>query len=133
MALTISNIIFIVFVAFVGIVMAISLYIHLDYNKAIAAAIVTAMICVALVFGLNWYHTSTGAGARAYKDFQSNISNGVERTMKVIADDGYVIYERSGKFDIEVHDDYIVFDENNQRTILYRSYTSSLVIEETEH
>ena len=133
MALTISNIIFIVFVALVGIVMAISLYINTDARKAIVAAIVTVVVCAALVFGLNWYHTSTAAGARVYKDFQSDISNGVERTMKVIADDGYVIYERSGKFDIEVHDDYVVFDENNQRTILYRSYTSSLVIEETEH
>lgn len=68
--------------------------------------------------------------ARNYKDYQSNIHNGIERTLKIVADDGYVIYEREGKFDIEIHDDYIVFDENGERTIIYRSYTSSLVIEE---
>ena len=66
------------------------------------------------------------------KDYQSNMTNGIDRHLQIIADDGMVIYEREGKFDLELHDDYVVFDEKGERTIIYRSYTSTMVIEETE-
>lgn len=96
----------------------------------ICTLIISIAVVLLLMFGVALYNTHTASGARALKDYQSNISNGLERTLKVIADDGYIIYEREGKFDIEVHDDYIVFDENHIRTILYRSLTSTLAIEE---
>ena len=96
----------------------------------ICTLIIAIVVVLLLIFGVGWYNTHTASGSRALKDYQSNLSNGIERTLKVIADDGYVIYEREGKFDIEVHDDYIVFDENHIRTILYRSLTSTLAIEE---
>ena len=96
----------------------------------VISAIVTIVVVALVVVGVGWYNTHTASGARALKDYQSNLSNGIERTLKVIADDGYIIYEREGKFDVEVHDDYIVFDENHIRTILYRSLTSTLTIEE---
>lgn len=96
----------------------------------VISAIVTIVVVALVMVGVGWYNTHTASGARALKDYQSNLSNGIERTLKVIADDGYIIYEREGKFDVEVHDDYIVFDENHVRTILYRSLTSTLTIEE---
>lgn len=96
----------------------------------VISAIVTIVVVALVMVGVGWYNTHTASGARALKDYQSNLSNGIERTLKVIADDGYIIYEREGKFDVEVHDDYIVFDENHVRTILYRSLTSTLSIEE---
>lgn len=96
----------------------------------VISAIVTIVVVALVMVGVGWYNTHTASGARALKDYQSNLSNGIERTLKVIADDGYIIYEREGKFDVEVHDDYIVFDENHIRTILYRSLTSTLTIEE---
>ena len=52
--------------------------------------------------------------------------------MQIIADDGKVIYEREGKFDLEIQDHYVIFDENHQRTVIYRSYTTTMVIEEIE-
>lgn len=104
---------------------------HNSTKVGIVFAIITVIICAGILLGASWYYNNTGSGARAWKDYQSNMHNGIERSLQIIADDGMVIYEREGKFDIEVHDDYIVFDENGERTILYRSYTSTLVIEET--
>lgn len=103
---------------------------NVETKTFVIVSIVIVILIAAIMCGIGWYNTHTAAGARALKDYQSNMSNGIERTLKVVADDGYTIYEREGKFDIEVHDDYIVFDEKGARTILYRSYTSTLVIEE---
>lgn len=104
---------------------------HNSAAVGIVSAIITVIICAGILLGTSWYYNNTASGARAWKDYKSNIQNGIERSLQVIADDGMVIYEREGKFDVEVHDDYIVFEENRERTILYRSYTSTLVIEET--
>lgn len=115
----------------IGIIVTICIYVSsYEVSYTVISAIITILVVGLMMFGVGWYNTHTASGARALKDYQSNLSNGIERTLKVIADDGYVIYEREGKFDIEVHDDYIVFDENHIRTILYRSLTSTLAIEE---
>ena len=128
---TIGNWILFGILLIVGIVITIFVY---EDSCAISTTIVSAIICIVVIAlvvgGVGWYNTHTASGTRALKDYQSNLSNGIERTLKVIADDGYVIYEREGKFDIEIHDNYIVFDENHVRTILYRSLTSTLAIEE---
>ena len=115
----------------IGIIVTIVIYSDsYEISYTIISAIVTIVVVALVMVGVGWYNTHTASGARALKDYQSNLSNGIERTLKVIADDGYIIYEREGKFDVEVHDDYIVFDENHVRTILYRSLTSTLTIEE---
>ena len=131
MAITLAQWICLGFLFVMAIVAAVSIG---CYNESIMAGvcafIIGILVIVIILFGIHFYNTKTAAGARNYKDYQSNIHNGIERTLKIVADDGYVIYEREGKFDIEIHDDYIIFDENGERTIIYRSYTSSLVIEE---
>lgn len=115
----------------IGIIVTIVIYSDsYEVSYTVISAIVTILVVALVMVGVGWYNTHTASGARALKDYQSNLSNGIERTLKVIADDGYIIYEREGKFDVEVHDDYIVFDENHIRTILYRSLTSTLTIEE---
>lgn len=115
----------------IGIIVTIVIYSDsYEVSYTVISAIVTIVVVALVMVGVGWYNTHTASGARALKDYQSNLSNGIERTLKVIADDGYIIYEREGKFDVEVHDDYIVFDENHIRTILYRSLTSTLTIEE---
>ena len=103
---------------------------NVEPKTIVIVSIVIVILIAAIMCGIGWYNTHTAAGARALKDYQSNISNGIERTLKIVADDGYTVYEREGKFDVEIHDDYIVFDEDGIRTILYRSMTSSLIIEE---
>lgn len=131
MTLTISNWILFGVIFLIGLIFTI-IFFHEDEEKTgIIIAIVTIVLIIALMFALSWYHTHTADGPRVMKDYQSDLNNGIERYLAVVADDGMVIYEREGKFDIEVHDTYIVFDENQVRTILYRSLTSTLIIEET--
>lgn len=118
-------------VAIIGGITVALVYSEYDWDTpTICTLIIAIVVVILLMFGVGWYNTHTASGARALKDYQSNISNGIERTLKVVADDGYILYQREGKFDIEVHDNYIVFDEKGVRTILYRSLTSTLVIEE---
>lgn len=117
----------------IGIIVTIVIYSNsYEVSYTVISAIITIIVVALVMIGVGWYNTHTASGARALKDYQSNLSNGIERTLKVIADDGYIIYEREGKFDVEVHDDYIVFDEDHVRTILYRSLTSTLTIEEKD-
>lgn len=104
----------------------------LEPKKGIITIVITIVVAGLILLGFGWYNTHTAAGQRLLKDYHSNMNNGIERTLQVVADDGYVLYEREGKFDVEVHDEYIVFDENGVRTILYRSLTTTLVIEELE-
>lgn len=131
MALTLTNwiIVAIIFVCGIGFSIYMA-YINDEIKNGVIGTLITIVIVVILALGISWWHNNTASGARAYKDYESNMSNGIERNLQVIADDGMIIYEHEGKFDIEIHDTYIVFDENNTRTILYRSYTSTLVIEE---
>ena len=120
-------------VALIGIITIVLVYREYEWDiTTICSIIIVIGIILILMFSVGWYNTHTASGARALKDYQSNISNGIERTLKVVADDGYILYEREGKFDIEVHDNYIVFDEKGIRTILYRSLTSTLIIEEKD-
>lgn len=127
---TIGNWILFGILLIVGIVITVFVYQDYETSTAIVSAIICIVVIALVMGGIGWYNTHTASGSRALKDYKSNLTNGIERTLKVIADDGYVIYEREGKFDIEVHDNYIVFDENHVRTILYRSLTSTLAIEE---
>lgn len=130
MALTLTNWIIVVVIFVCGIGVSIyRAYDKYEVKSGVIGTLITAVIVVIIALCISWWHNNTASGARAYKDYESNMSNGIERNLQVIADDGMIIYEHEGKFDIEVHDTYIVFDENNTRTILYRSYTSTLVIE----
>ena len=118
--------------ALVGVVVAFFCF----ASDAPVGGVITLLITVIVLGGLLWfgsqYYSNTASGARAVKDQQLDWSQGVERLIQVIESDGSVSYEYRGKVDIEMHDNYIVFDENNKRVILYKSYTSTLVITEIQ-
>ena len=105
-------------------------------SDAPVGGLITLLVTIIVLGGLlwfgSWYYSNTASGARAVKDQQLDWSQGVERIIQVIESDGSVSYEYRGKVDIEMHDNYIVFDENNKRVILYKSYTSTLVITEIQ-
>lgn len=105
-------------------------------SDAPVGGVITLLITIIVLGGLlwfgSWYYSNTASGARAVKDLQLDLSQGVERIIQVIESDGSVSYEYHGKVDIEMHNNYIVFDENNKRVILYKSYTSTLVITEVQ-
>ena len=133
MLLTLGNWILVGLILIAGIIVAYLTYqSYSSITPVIITAVVTALVCVFFIVGVSWWHSNTAEGARAMKDYQSNMANGIDRHLQIIADDGMVIYEREGKFDVEMHDDYVVFDEKGERTIIYRSYTATMVIEEPE-
>jgi len=131
MALTLTNWIILGIIFLVGVGLSIYAFINDGTKECIIILVIAVIVVVILMVGISWYHTNTASGSRAMKDYRSNMNNGIERYLAVIADDGMVIYEREGRFDVEIHDNYIVFDEMGERTILYRSLTSTLLIEET--
>lgn len=129
---TIGNWVIVAIVILAGGCLAFYFFNDYEPKKGTATIVITVVVAGLMLLYMGWYNTHTAAGERALKDFHSNMNNGIDRTLQVVADDGLVLYEREGKFDIEVHDNYIVFDENGVRTILYRSLTTTLIIEETE-
>lgn len=67
-----------------------------------------------------FYYNCTAAGKRAYKTQESNLSNGIKRTVTVYDMEGDIIKTYSGKFDITYDNDRILFDdENGKRHIIY--------------
>lgn len=134
MMLTVGNWIFVGIILIIGIIIVAYKIYQDEYTitSLIVTIVIILLICGIYIIGISWWHNNTATGARAMKDYQSNIDNGINRHLQIIADDGKVIYEREGKFDLEIQDHYVIFDENHQRTVIYRSYTTTMVIEEIE-
>lgn len=103
--------------------------------RAISKAVVT-LVAIVMIAGLwlgsNYYYTNTARGLRKSRDYKSNISLGVDRTVSVMEDDGNVIYTYSGKIDIETdNDNYILFDdEEGKRHIIYKGATQMILVED---
>ena len=77
--------------------------------------------------GLHWYYTETAEGRRAVIDQQSNINNGLERTINILNADGEVIRTYTGVIDIEGNDGgYVVFDYNGRCYTYYNCYLESI-------
>ena len=69
---------------------------------------------VAICAGIVWWSFGTESGKRAYKDQQSNIGGGIQRTVSVYDVNGELIKEYAGKFDIETdNESYILFDDED--------------------
>lgn len=115
-----------------GIGVAVSVYFWGERKKAGSAISLTlAVLLIVLAFtGLHWYYNSTQSGARAMKDQESNLGNGLVRTVDIYDMEGDLIKTYSGQFDVEMHDTHIVFDdENGKRHTVYFT-TGTVVIDE---
>jgi len=101
------------------------------------SGIVLVVASIIMIFGCNWYHTSFASGMRSYKDFQSNINQGLNREITITAEDGREIFHYEGKIDIETDhagaDRYILFEsEEGQRYIIYYGVQDTVLIIEKE-
>lgn len=139
MSLTLENWIWLIVggAIFFGIVVAIIFAtepIHTGRAIGIAAGVVVfSMIGVAMF--VDWYNTSTASGIRNYKDYQSELSNGIEREIVITAEDGREIYHYKGKVDVESdhEDSYIKFErEDGGREIVYYGITDTVLITEVK-
>ena len=93
--------------------------------------VITVMIMAALIaglyFGMTWYFNNTASGSRALIDEQSNLSNGMERTITVYTADGQVIAQYSGRIDLAANSGgYVKFDFDGKRYIYYNCFVESI-------
>lgn len=126
--MTIGAWILVIILGIIGIGITIFCFLNDEKTHGLVAILITIIVIGGLILGLSWFYNNTGSGLRAMKDQQSNLNNGINRNIKVIESDGSVSYEFSGKADLETHNVYVVFESNGKRTIIYRSYTSTIVI-----
>ena len=131
--LTLGNWLCIIGCIILGII--ITIVVGVDWDNGVVPYLITAtisaIIIILIVVGIKWYNTHTASGARAVKDFQSEISNGIEREITITAEDGREIFYYEGKVDIESdHDDnYIKFEsEEGKRYIIYYGIQDTITI-----
>lgn len=133
--LTIGNIVFLGFLAIALIAISIMLSVGTDsIAVGIGSSIISVVIFFGTIFGINWYNTSTASGIRAYKDYQSNMSNDIEREITITAEDGREIFHYKEKVDVESdhEDNYIKFEsEEGKRYMIYYGITDTIVIKES--
>ena len=103
---------------------------HRGRYVAITMAITIVVVAgFAIIF--HWWHTSTASGARSYKDFKSNLDNGLVREVTITAEDGREIFHYEGKVDIEDNENYILFEgEDGRRYIIYYGKLDTVMIVE---
>lgn len=121
-----------IIVAVVGVVLGIMVGIS-DYEWGKAFGIIVAGFVIAgLILGAGyWYCNNTAGGARAMKDQQSELHNGLNREITITAEDGRQIFYYKGKCDIETNGNYILFeDEQGLRQMIYWGITDTIIISE---
>lgn len=104
------------------------------FLRCLVAILVTAVLIGGVVGAGIWYCNCTADGARAMKDQESNLNNGLHREIVVTAEDGRKIFYYKGKCDIEAdHSTYILFeDEEGYRHIIYKGVQDTIIVNEIE-
>lgn len=93
--------------------------------------VVSFLVLAGYMAFIGWQHTSTASGIREMKDYQSELSNGIEREITIFAEDGREIFHYEGKIDIESNhtDNYIKFEsEDGKRYIIYYGIQDTITI-----
>ena len=143
MAITIGNGVLVAVIA-IAILFVTAYFAFQEYNfdntkKALKISVTGVIVAVLVsgltLFAMDWWNTNTASGIRSYKDFQSEMDNGLYREVVITAEDGREIFKYEGKFDVERHaegdDRYLRFEtEDGKRyTISYGIQDTVLIIE----
>lgn len=120
----------ILFAFFAICIIALGLFMFFEIEN-IAGKIISAVAAVLLVIGLfvgfRWYYQNTASGQRALIDQQSDLGNGLERTVTVYTANGEIIAQYTGKIDIEGNDGgYVLFDYEGKRYTYYNCFVESI-------
>lgn len=138
MALTVVDWGIIIILVLLGVCATIVTVCNVMDNEILIGAIVGGLslfMVLTTIAGFNWYHTNTASGIRSYKDFKSNLDNGIERKIIITAEDGREIFSYEGKVDVETNheDNYIKFEsEEGKRYIIYYGIQDTIQIIETD-
>lgn len=132
--MTIGYIIVVVFIGIIGVGVS-SMIANESYGnsgKTLAIGLlITALVVTLFLVGGSWYFNNTASGARALKEQQSNLNNGLNREITIIAADGREVFHYKGKCDIETdhEDNYILFEgEDGLRRMIYYGVTDTVLI-----
>ena len=137
MTLTLGNYIFLIIFSIIILLIGVFITAEIadDFKEAIMPVVITFLIILVFNLGcvmfMNWYNTKTASGIRNYKDWTSELSNGINREITITAEDGREIFYYEGKVDIESnHDDnYIKFEgEDGKRYIIYYGIQDTIKI-----
>ena len=121
----------ILFVLFAIIIATAGLALGIGIVESAAGRIFTAIISLVLIIGLfcgiHWYFNNTASGQRALTDQNSELANGLNRTVTVYTADGNVIAQYKGIIDIEGNDGgYVLFDFEGKRYTYYNCFVESI-------
>lgn len=121
-----------VVVAAVVLLLVVGIYeqFNFQFNGLLVGAIwiiVSAALIIGLYAGFNWYFTNTASGRRAMVNQQSEINNGLERTINIYTADGDLLATYTGKIDIESKKGgYLLFDFEGKRYTYYNCFIESI-------
>lgn len=112
---------------------AYALYKDHGRKKHFAIAIVVIIsIVVAILLEVLFYYNHIEEGRRAFHTLESNLTGGLNRTVRVYDVEGELIVEYTGRFDVDHDESRILFDdENGDRHVIYYS-VATVVIDEGE-
>ena len=121
-----------IFVGIIGIVFSLVVW-CIDDNPGggMLGILITVFVVPLIIGGGFWYCNNTAGGARAMKDQQSELHNGLMREITITAEDGREIFHYVGKCDIETNGNYILFeDEKSLRQMIYWGITDTIIVSE---
>ena len=102
-----------------------------EWGKGFGIMIIGFVIAGLILGGGYWYCNNTAGGARAMKDQQSELNNGLMREITITAEDGRQIFYYKGKCDVETNGNYILFeDEQGLRQMIYWGITDTIIVSE---
>lgn len=134
MSVTIGQWVLVAIVVFTGLCLTIAVGVNCKSKiTTIAVAVIAVIVTAGCLGAFNWYNTSTASGARHYKDYESNMSNGIEREVVITAEDGREIFRYEGKIDLEMDNEgnYLRFEtqDGKRYTIEYGVQDTVIAIE----
>ena len=102
-----------------------------EWGKGFGIMVICFVIAGLILGGGYWYCNHTAGGARAMKDQQSELNNGLMREITITAEDGRQIFYYKGKCDVETNGNYILFeDEQGLRQMIYWGITDTIIVSE---
>lgn len=126
--MTVGGWILFAIVSFLILSIGVAIFSELDeWWIRVIVVLIAAVLIAVLYFGMTWLYNNTASGSRALIDEQSNLSNGMERTITVYTADGQVIARYSGRIDLAANSGgYVKFDFEGKRYIYYNCFVESI-------
>ena len=103
-----------------------------DEKAKTATFVIAFILTVSLVMGgAVLYINKSQSGIRLKKEYTSEYHGGIKRELKVYSMNGTLLYEDTGKFDVDYDDGRIKYvDQHGKVKIIYLGDSASVVVKE---